>query len=171
MIPVIAPPKLYDIIRYPNPILKIVSEPVIEVNQEIKDIIQNMFITMYKNDGVGLSAIQVGIPKRIFIMDTSNSGQKRRAFINPEIIFFDDIQRWKEGCLSFPDIFAFVKRPNKIRIRAVNENGEIFELDLRGVDAVCFGHELDHLNGVTFLDHLSPVQKNLIKKKISNLKK
>jgi peptide deformylase len=167
----IAPPKLFEILTYPNPILKQVSEPILEVNQEIKDLIQNMYITMYKNEGVGLSAIQVGIPKRLFIMDTSNSGDRRRAFINPEITKWEGEHRWREGCLSFPNVFAYVKRAEKVSVRAMNEAGEVFELDLQGVDAVCFQHELDHLNGVTFYDHLSPLQKNMIKKKISNLKK
>jgi peptide deformylase len=166
----IAPPKLYEILTYPNPILKQISEPVLEVNQEIKDLIQNMYITMYKNEGVGLSAIQVGIPKRIFVMDTSNSGDRRYAFINPDIISATGEHRWREGCLSFPNIFAYVKRATNIKIRALNEKGEVFELDLQGVDAVCSQHEFDHLSGVTFYDHLSALQKNMIRKKISNLK-
>jgi peptide deformylase len=167
----IAPPKLYEILTYPNPILKQISEPVLEVNQEIKDLIQNMYITMYKNEGVGLSAIQVGIPRRVFVMDTTNSGKGRRAFINPEIVKSEGEHRWREGCLSFPGVFAYVKRAEKISIKAMNEAGEVFILDLQGVDAVCSQHELDHLNGITFYDHLSPVQKNLIKKRISYLKK
>src|SRR5271166_352538 len=104
------PPKLFEIRKYPDPILKQVSLPVTEINQEIKDLVQNMYITMYKNEGVGLSAIQVGIPKRIFVMDTSNSGDKRNAFINPQIVWATGEHRWREGCLSFPNVFAYVKR-------------------------------------------------------------
>src|SRR5271165_6967416 len=151
---------------YPDPALKVVCKPVESVTPEIQSLIQGMFVAMYSHDGVGLSANQVGRSERIFIMDTSNSGQKRYVFINPEIIESSDIERWKEGCLSFPNIFAYVKRPTKIKIRALNEKGEVFELDLRGLDAVCCLHELDHLNGKVFYDHLSDVQKNLVKKKI-----
>jgi len=164
-------PKLLEIRIFPDPILKEICEPVTVFDNELKELVQNMFITMYNKNGVGLSANQVGVTKRIFVTDTSNSGQKRRVFINPEIIDAKDTERWREGCLSFPDIFAYVKRPNKIHIMAQDENGEFFELTLQGLDSVCFQHELDHLNGLTFYDHLSPLQKNLIKKKISSLKK
>jgi peptide deformylase len=170
-LPEIQPAKLLEIRLYPDPVLKTVCETVTEVTEEIKTLIQNMFITMYHSDGVGLSANQVGISKRIFVMDTSTSGDRRHSFINPEIIQHSDIERYREGCLSFPNIFAYVKRHTKIRIRALNEVGEVFELDLQGIDAVCFQHELDHLSGIVFTDHLSQVQKNLIKKKLSNLNK
>jgi len=167
----IEPARLLGIRVYPDPILKQVCEPVTEVTDEIRTLIQNMFLTMYENGGVGLAANQVGVTKRIFVMDTSNSGAKRQAFINPEIIESSDIERYKEGCLSFPGIFAYVKRPTKIKIRALNENGEVFELYLQGLDAVCAQHEIGHTIGETFYDQLSPLQKNLIKKKISKLKK
>jgi len=163
------PAKLLDIRIYPDPILMTKCEPVLEVNDEIRTLIQNMFITMYNSNGIGLAANQVGVSKQIFVMDISNSGQKRKVFINPEIIDSQDVDRYREGCLSFPKVFAYVKRPTKIRVRALNEEGNTFELDLQGIDAVCFGHELDHLNGITFYDHLSNVQKNLIKKKIKRL--
>ena len=167
----IDPARILLIKKYPDPILKMVCEPISEITQEIKTLIQNMFTTMYGRYGVGLSANQVGVSKRVFVMDTSNSGLKRYAFINPRIIeFSNEFDRYKEGCLSFPDVFAFVRRPKEIKISALNEEGEVFELDLQGVDAVCYQHELDHLNGITFYDHLSPVQKNLIKKRMLNLK-
>lgn len=165
-------PKLLDINHYPHPSLKIICEPVTEITDEIKALIQNMYITMYNREGVGLSANQVGENKRIFVMDTSKSGDRRRVFINPRIINHGpEIQRWKEGCLSFPNIFAFVKRMTRISVSALDEEGKSFELGLEGLDAICFQHELDHLNGITFYDHLSPVQKNLIRKKILSLQK
>lgn len=171
-LPTILPAKLLEIKIYPDPILKTPCISVTEITEEITTLIQNMFITMYHNGGVGLSANQVGVTKRIFVMDTTNSGDGRRAFINPEIIETSgEPERYREGCLSFPDVFAFVKRPTKIKIRALNEKGETFELDLQGIDAVCCLHEVDHLCGIEFLSHLSSVQKNLIKKKLSNLKK
>ncbi len=167
----VEPAKLLEIRTYPDPILKSICEYVTEFSEEIKTLVQNMFVTMYAKNGVGLSAIQVGIPKRIFVMDSSNSGARRRVFINPRILEMSEPTRWKEGCLSFPDVFAFVKRSGKIRVRAEDETGNTFELDLEGLEAVCFQHELDHLDGITFYDHLSPLQKNMIRKKMSNLKK
>lgn len=164
-------PKLLEIRTYPHPDLKIICWPVMEVNQEIKTLIQNMFLTMYNKNGVGLSANQVGESVRVFVMDTSASGARRRVFINPEIINRNEETRWKEGCLSFPDVFAFVTRSTKIRIRALNEAGEPFEMELEDIDAVCAQHELDHCDGITFYDHLSPLQKNMIRKKIAKIKK
>ena len=163
-------PKLLDIRIYPHKDLSTVCETVTEVTPEIKALIQNMFLTMYKAGGVGLSANQVGVFHRVFVMDTSASGARRRVFINPEIVKAENLDRWKEGCLSFPEIFGFVKRAQKLRVKALDENGEPFQMDFESIDAICFQHELDHLNGITFYDHLSPVQKNLIKKKIKNLK-
>jgi peptide deformylase len=164
-------PELLTIRIYPHPDLSRECVPVKEVTPEIKELIQNMFLTMYNSDGVGLSANQVGHFHRIFVMDTSSTGNRRRVFINPKIISVGETNRWKEGCLSFPDIFAFVKRSQKIKISALNEDGEEFVMDLEHIDAVCFQHEIDHLDGIVFYDHLSPVQKNLIKKKIANLRK
>jgi len=165
------PPKILEIRKYPDAILKQSCLHVSEINLDIKTLIQNMFLTMYSSGGVGLSANQVGRLERVFVMDTSASGSRRRAFINPEIIRKSNIDKCKEGCLSFPDIFAFVKRPTNIKIRAQDEDGNTFELDLEGIDAICFQHELDHLNGITFYDHLSPLQKQMMKKKMSKLGK
>lgn len=167
----VEPLKILPILRYPNKILSQKCEHVDEVNEDIQALIRNMFTTMYADNGIGLAANQVGVLKRIFIMDTSNSGQRRYVFVNPEIISSSDIDRYKEGCLSFPGVFAFVKRPTKITVRALDENGVSFEKDLQGIEAVCFQHELDHLSGITFYDHLSPLQKKMINKKMSKMSK
>lgn len=164
-------PELLQIRVFPDADLKKVCTPVSFFNERIKTLVQNLFITMYHSGGVGLSANQAGFFDRVFVMDTSASGARRRVFINPEIISKNEPERWKEGCLSFPGIFAFVKRSTKIKVRAFDEEGIQFEMDLEHIDAICFQHELDHLNGITFYDHLSSVQKNLIKKKIANLPK
>lgn len=166
------PPKILEIRRYPDPILNQACIEVKEFTQEIKTLVQNMFLTMYDENGIGLAANQVGETKSMFIMDTSNSGQKRRVFVNPEIKECrGEPERWKEGCLSFPDIFSFVPRHTDITVKAQNENGEEFLLDLQGLDAICFQHEYDHLLGITFYDRLSPLQKKMIKKKILKLTK
>jgi peptide deformylase len=162
-------PELLDIRIYPDKFLKTVCDPVTEITEEIKKLIQNMFITMYNSNGVGLSANQVGVPLRIFVMDTSESGQRRRCFINPEIVVGTGSVKWKEGCLSFPKIFAMVERSDKVTVSALDEDGNLFTLYLDGLDAICFQHELDHLNGITFYDHLSPMKQNMLKKKIKNL--
>ncbi len=164
-------PEILKIRVFPDTELKKPCVPVEEVDARIKTLVQNLFITMYHSGGVGLSANQVGHFDRVFVMDTSASGARRRVFINPEILSKNEPERWKEGCLSFPGVFAFVKRSTKVKVRALDEEGIPFELDLEHIDAICFQHELDHLNGITFYDHLSPVQKNLIKKKIANLPK
>lgn len=166
-----AKPELLEIRIYPDPYLKVKCRPVIEITKEIKALIQNMFLTMYQANGAGLSANQVGHDVRIFVMDTSASGARRRVFINPEIIKQNEPEPWKEGCLSFPDIFATVKRHTKIKVRALDEEGQTFEMELESIDAICFQHELNHLDGETFYDHLSPLKKNMLRKKIANLKK
>lgn len=166
----IDPAKLLEIKKYPDPLLKEKCKPVEEITPEIKTLIQNMFVTMYQDGGVGLSANQVGFTYRIFVMDTSNSGQKRRVFINPTIVKTGEIDRCKEGCLSFPGVFAYVKRPKTITVKALDKEGKEFEIDLQGIDAVCVQHEIDHLDGITFYDHLSPLQKTMLKKKMSKLK-
>ena len=163
--------KIFPVLTYPNPILHEHSWPVDKVDDEIVNLIHNLFITMYSEGGVGLSAVQCGVLKRVFVMDTSNNGERRKAFVNPIILSYKDIERYQEGCLSFPGIFAYVKRPSVITVSALNEKGEEVIMELSGIEAICFQHELDHLNGVTFYDHLSPLKKNMLKKKINQLKK
>ncbi len=160
-----------EVLNYPHVKLETECEPVGAITEEIKLFIKNMFITMYARNGVGLAANQVGELKRIFIIDTSNSGDKRKVYINPEIITSAETQRWKEGCLSFPGIFAYVKRAAKITIKALDEDGNEFQQDLQGLDAICFQHELDHLNGIVFYNHLSPLQRNMLRKKMKPLLK
>ena len=131
-----------------------------------------MILLMRTENGVGLSAIQVGYPFRIFIMDTSSMNGKvvGKIFVNPEIVeAATEILPYNEGCLSFPGLFAVVKRPAWVKVKARDDNFEEFELTLDGIDAVCFQHELDHLNGITFYDHLSQVKKEWLKKKMKKL--
>jgi peptide deformylase len=125
---------------------------------------------MYGSNGVGLSANQVGSTHRIFVMDTSESGARRKVFVNPCILSQSQEVRWKEGCLSFPGVFAFVKRFEKVKVSGLDEDGELYIVELEGLDAICFQHELDHLSGITFYDHLSQLQKNMIRKKMSKIK-
>lgn len=163
--------QVFPVLTYPNPILHERSEEVKEVDNEITALIHNLFITMYAEGGVGLSAIQCGIKKRVFVMDVSNSGEKRKVCINPARLSYKNHDRFQEGCLSFPEIFAYVKRPTEITVSYTNEKGEKVIEDLSGIEAVCFQHEMDHLDGVTFYDHLSPLKKNMLRKKMKALTK
>ncbi len=168
----IAQPML--VISYPNPLLKEHSVEVTEFDEELVKLVARMKATMLKSVGVGLSAIQVGVPKRIFIMDSTSETNPTsvgpRTFVNPRIIgTFESLQRTYEGCLSFPGMFADLKRHPKIEVAAQDELGSPFTLMLEGIDAVCFQHELDHLNGITFYDRLSPLKQELFRKKMKKL--
>jgi len=160
------------VLHYPDKTLKMISNPVSRITNVDEATIVEMFEVMKRQNGIGLSAIQIGYPFRIFIMDTSSMGGKmeRRVFFNPEIVEAStEIVPFNEGCLSFPGLFAIVKRPSWVKVKARDDKFEEFELTLDGIDAVCFQHELDHLNGITFYDHLSPVKKDWIKKKMKKL--
>lgn len=162
----IRPLRLLKILKYPDPFL---SKPTLDVNdfdEELAADIRDMFVTMYSENGIGLAANQVGLSKRMFVMDTSNSGDKRQVFINPVIDNAILRQEYQEGCLSFPGATVNINRATKITIRAQDEKGESFTKELQGLDAICFQHELDHLWGITFVDHLSNLKKQMIRKKI-----
>lgn len=148
-----------------------VSGPISRITNVTEANIEEMFKVMKAENGIGLSAIQVGYPFRIFIMDTESAGGSvKQVFINPEIIEAStEIVPFNEGCLSFPGLYALVKRPSWVKIKARDEKFEEFELHLEGIDAVCFQHELDHLNGITFWDHLSRTKQELLKKKMKKL--
>lgn len=166
----VTPLRILKILKYPNTLLATVTEPVTEFNDRLLDQIRDMFVTMYTENGIGLAANQVGIMRRFFVMDTSNSGDKRQVYINPTIIEHNDPEPYKEGCLSFPGVTADTSRSTKIKIRAQDETGNVFERDLEGLDAICFSHELDHLWGITFVDSLSPLKKQMIVRKVSKRK-
>lgn len=168
----VRPLRILSILKYPDPFLKKAISHVVNFDEELAADIRDMFLTMYEKNGIGLAANQVGINKRMFVMDTSNSGDKRQVFINPEIIEKFDEQDFEEGCLSFPGASVTMRRATKIKIRAYSDKDEMFEQELQGLDAICFQHELDHLWGITFVDHLSNLKKQMIQKKIKkSLKK
>ena len=159
---------MLEICVYPNPILKVKCEPIIDFGPHLSQLVNHMSITMTNGRGIGLAANQVGITKRIFVM---NVGDSIKEYINPEIIEGKGESKFKEGCLSFPGVFAFVKRYETIKIKAKDMMGNDFEEELTGIEAICFQHELDHLDGITFYDHLSSLQKNLLQKKMAQMKK
>ena len=162
------------ILTIPDPILRKISQPVNKVDKEIKNLMDDMLETMYGAPGIGLAAVQIGILKRVIVIDLSKENEKKNPIfiVNPEIIFkSDDLVSYEEGCLSIPNHFAEIKRPNTCKIKFLNYEGEQKELKADGLLATCIQHEIDHINGVLFIDYLSKLKKDLIIKKVKKQKK
>ncbi len=158
---------LLPILRYPDPRLHKVAEPVREVDDRIRQLVRDMAETMYEAPGVGLAATQVDVHERVIVIDVSEEGNELRVLINPEILWMsDELQVYEEGCLSVPGIYDQVERAARIRVRALNENGETYEFDAEGLLAVCVQHEMDHLMGKVFVEYLSPLKQNRIRTKL-----
>ena len=163
-----------DIITAPDPRLKQVSKPVERVDGELRALMDDMLETMYAAPGIGLAAIQIGIPKQVIVMDLAREGEEPqpRYFVNPEILWTsDELATYEEGCLSVPDFYEEVDRPARCRIRFLDYQGEIRELDCEGMLATCIQHEMDHLKGVLFIDHLSRIKRSMMLKKLVKAKK
>lgn len=162
---------LRRILHYPEPLLREKSQPVTEVNEEIRQLASDMAETMYAAPGVGLAAPQVGVLKRVIVIDCAPQNEERRLIgaVNPEIISFEGEINEEEGCLSVPDYYARVVRHPKVRVRFLNLEGETVEMDAEGLEAVAFQHEIDHLDGVLFVDHLSSLKKSMFKKKYKKI--
>jgi peptide deformylase len=165
---------LRDIIVIPDKRLRSVSKPVTGINDEIRTLVADMFETMYKAPGIGLAAIQVAVPVRVVVMDLSKKEEKSepRVFINPEIIWkSEEISTYEEGCLSIPDIHEDVERPARVKVKYLDLEGKPQEADAGGLFATCIQHELDHLNGVLFIDHISKLKRDRIIKKFDKAAK
>jgi len=170
---------LLPILEVPDPRLKQVSSPVEEVNDEIRALIADMFETMYAAPGIGLAAVQVGVPKRLLVIDLQEPEEEGgepvrdpRVFINPEIVEHSDQDvPYNEGCLSVPDQYAEVDRPDRIRARWLDEHGQAHEQEITGLLAVCLQHEMDHLEGILFIDHLSRLKREMILRKIAKARR
>src|SRR5579871_3071768 len=168
----ITPPAmaLRDIIILPDKRLRLVSEPVGKITAEIKKLVEDMFDTMYEAPGIGLAAIQVGVPKRVVTMDLSKKeGEKEpRVFINPEVVWSsDDPSIYEEGCLSIPEVHEDVERPAKVRVKYLDLDGKPHEEEAEGLYATCIQHEVDHLNGKLFIDRISKLKRDRIVKKFT----
>lgn len=148
-----------DIVLYPESGLREVCTPIPEMNDEIDKLIDDMFYTMYDAPGIGLAAPQIAVQQRLIVVDISESKDQPIALINPEIIRSAGEITWEEGCLSIPGIYAKVKRPSDIIVRGMNRDGKIIELEASDLLAVCLQHEIDHLNGTLFIDHLSGLKR------------
>ena len=167
------------ILEVPDPLLRQVSSPVEEVTDEIRALIDDMFETMYAAPGIGLAAVQVGVPKRVLVMDLQEPEEEdgepvRRpmVFINPEIVTKSDTALpYSEGCLSVPDQYADVERPDRVRARWLDRDGKPHEEELEGLLGICLQHEMDHLEGVLFIDYLSRLKRDMILKRIAKARK
>lgn len=154
------------VLTFPDERLRTVATPVEEVNEEIKTLVDDMFDTMKDEKGIGLAATQINVHKRVVVMDVSDEQDEPRVFINPEIIAKEGSTISEEGCLSVPNNYAKVDRAEKVTVKALDRDGKSFELEAEGLLAVCIQHELDHLKGKLFVDYLSPLKRNRIKKKL-----
>ncbi|PKQ08367.1 MAG: peptide deformylase [Alphaproteobacteria bacterium HGW-Alphaproteobacteria-12] len=165
---------IYDIITAPDPRLKEVSKPVQRVDDALRALMDGMLETMYAAPGIGLAAIQIGIPKQVIVMDLAREGDEPqpRYFVNPEILWTsDDLATYEEGCLSVPDFYEDVERPARCRVRYLDYQGEIREEECDDMLATCLQHEIDHLKGILFIDHLSRVKRSMMLKKLAKQKK
>jgi peptide deformylase len=161
------------IVTWPNPILETPGDPVTEFDEDLKKLVNTMFETMYAAPGVGLAAVQIGVPKRLFVMDCSagKDPAQRVVMINPEVVRLEGKQDGDEGCLSFPGIFFNVERNLRAIVRAHDINGKEFELDGTELAARCMLHETDHCDGIVFIDKMTPLKREIVKRKIKKLQK
>jgi peptide deformylase len=165
---------LRDIIILPDKRLRSVSKPVVEIGHEIRSLVADMFETMYDAPGIGLAAIQVGVPSRVIVMDLSKreAEAEPRVFINPEITWSSEEKSlYEEGCLSIPDVHEDVERPAQVKIRYLDLEGKPHEEDAEGLFSTCIQHEVDHLNGILFIDHISKLKRERIIKKFTKAAK
>jgi len=156
---------ILDILKYPNKRLRTIAKPVVSVDETIKQQVKDMFETMYEAPGIGLAATQVNFHQRIIVIDVSDQCNEPICLINPEVIEKSGEIQWEEGCLSVPDYYENVIRANDIKVQALNQHGETFELEASEMLSVCIQHEIDHLDGILFIDHMSKLKQKRLKKK------
>jgi peptide deformylase len=161
---------ILTILHFPDPRLRNKAEPVAEVDDSIRALIDDMFETMYQAPGIGLAAVQVNVLKRILVIDISEDKDQPLCLINPEIIESHGKEKMEEGCLSVPGIYENVIRAERIKVRSLDRHGETFEMEADGLLAVCIQHEMDHLDGKLFVDYLSEMKRQRIRKKLEKLR-
>ena len=162
------------ILTIPDPVLHKKSDSVKTIDKDIKNLMDDMLQTMYDAPGIGLAAIQIGVPKRVVVMDLSKDTENKNPmyFVNPKIIWKSDVHSaYEEGCLSIPNQFAKIERPDKCHVQYLDYNGQEKKIKAEGLLSTCIQHEIDHLNGVLFIDYLSKLKKDMIIKKVSKDKK
>jgi len=157
---------ILDILHFPDPRLRTRAQEVNSVDDQVQALVADMFETMYQAPGIGLAATQVNVHRRVVVIDVSEHQDTPQVFINPEILSREGVEETDEGCLSVPGIYERVQRAETIRVRALDRDGKSFELDADGLLAVCIQHEIDHLDGKLFVDYLSPLKRQRIRKKL-----
>ena len=158
---------ILNILEFPDPRLRTIAKAVERVDDDLRQLIDDMFETMYDAPGIGLAATQVNVHKRLVVMDLSEDKSQPRVFINPEFEYLtDEVDQYQEGCLSVPGYYENVDRPQLVKIKALDRDGKPFEMTADGLLAVCIQHECDHLNGKLFVDYLSTLKRDRIKKKL-----
>ena len=165
---------LREIIILPDKRLRLVSEPVKTVDAGVRALVDDMFQTMYEAPGVGLAAIQIGVPKRIVTADTAKKDEEKRpqVFLNPEVVWSsEDKASYEEGCLSIPEFYEEVERPTQVKVRYMDIDGKTQEIEANGLLATVLQHEIDHLNGVLFIDHISKLKRDRVIKKFAKAAK
>ncbi len=157
---------ILDILHFPDPRLRNQARPVERVDDDVRQLIDDMFETMYAAPGIGLAAIQVNRPQRVIVVDVSEDRSQPLALVNPEILERHGVEEMDEGCLSVPGVYETVQRADRVRVRALDRAGEPLEMDAEGLLAVCIQHEIDHLDGKLFVDYLSSLKRQRIRKKL-----
>lgn len=163
---------ILQILEFPDPRLRTQASPVTEVDDHIRTVIADMLETMYHAKGIGLAATQVNIHQRVVVMDLSEEGDQPRVYVNPQVeVLEGEQQPYDEGCLSVPGFYETVKRPEHVMISALDADGQAFQEEARGLLAVCIQHEIDHLDGKLFVDYLSSLKRQRIRKKLEKLQR
>ena len=162
---------LLEILKFPDERLRTRAKPVESVTDDIRQLVDDMFETMYAAPGIGLAATQVNVHQRIVVIDVSAEKDQPICLINPQITARDGIEQHEEGCLSVPGVYETVERADHIRVKALNRDGEEIEIETGDLLAICIQHELDHLEGKLFVDYLSPLKRNRIRKKLEKHQK
>ena len=164
---------LLEIVKYPQPVLESPGEPVVEFDKRLQKLVADMFETMYEARGVGLAAPQVGVAKRLFVMDCAGGQDpaQKLVLVNPQVLRIEGEQIGNEGCLSFPDIYFPVKRSLRAIVAAQDAHGEHFEIDGMELTARCMLHETDHCDGIVFINHTTPLKREMVKRKMRKLAK
>jgi len=163
---------ILEILEYPDPRLRKIAKPVVKIDEKIQTLLDDMFETMYDAPGIGLAATQVDVHLQIIVMDLSEEKNEPLVFINPEITILDgEAEKMQEGCLSVPGFYEDINRIEHVFIKALDKTGKPFELEAEGLLAVCIQHEMDHLDGKLFVDYLSNLKRNRIKKKLEKIHK
>lgn len=160
-----------EILEFPDRRLRTQAQPVNVFDARLKQLAADMLETMYAAPGIGLAATQVDVHQRLLVLDVSEEHNAPHVFVNPEILHAEGHQVYQEGCLSVPGIFADVERAGSIRVRAQDVEGKTFELEAEGLLAVCIQHEMDHLNGKLFVDYLSPLKREMVRRKLEKARR